>query len=158
MTLTRWEPFAELRRLDEAMDRMWREFFRPATFWPRALEAGDLYVPMDVYQTKDHLVVQVTIPGVRPEDVEVTFSGQQLSIHGEIKTGGEVKEEDYLLRERRMGSFTRTISLPDSVDTDKAEASYDHGVLTIRIPKREEVKPKSLKVKVAKTLEGAKAS
>ena len=156
MTLMRWEPLTELRRLDEYMDRLWNQFFgRP--LWGRTFEGGELPFPMDVWQTKDHYVVQATIPGVRPEDLEVTFSGQQLTIRGAVQAQQEVKEDDYLLRERRQGTFLRAITLPEGVDTDKAEASYEHGVLTIRIPKLETVKPKSIKVNTPRTVEGARA-
>lgn len=152
MTMARWEPLAEFRRMDEMMDRLWGEFFgRPVGAWSQ--EGGEFFCPMDVYQTKDHVIVKAIIPGVGPDDLEVTFSGQQLTIRGELQ---EAKDEEYLLHELRHGTFTRTVLLPEIVDTSKAEAAYENGVLGIRIPKREEVKPRSLKVKVQQTPEAKK--
>lgn len=152
MTLRRWEPFNELRRMEDALDRMWGGFFRPARYlrpW-----AEEWALPLDIHQTEDSVVVKAPIPGVKPEDVEVTIEGNTLTVRGESKASEEVKEEDYILRERRYGAFHRSVTLPARLDTDKAGASYEHGVLTLSIPRREEAKPRSIKVKVSRAVEG----
>ena len=93
------------------------------------------------------MVVKTTVPGVRPEDIEIDVTGNILSIRGERKAEKEVKEENYIRRERSYGRFSREVSLPGGVLADKAEADFEDGVLTITIPKAEEAKPKVIKVK-----------
>lgn len=139
MTLARWEPLRELRRMERELDRMWEGFFRRPGQAGRGRE--ETMVPVDMYETKDHFVVKADLPGVRTEDVEVTITGNQITIHG------EVKDEQYYLAERMAGTLTRTVTLPSGLDTDRAEASFDNGTMTVRIPKREEAKPKSVKVR-----------
>jgi HSP20 family protein len=151
--LQRWEPFRELRRVEEEMDRLWHGLARRGP-WFGLMGSEGLFVPLDVYQTKDQVVVKASLPGVKPEEVEISTSGNTLTIKGETKEEKEIKEADYLLSEHRYGSFRRTVTLPEGVDTDKAEASFAEGVLTINIPKKDEVKPKTLKIQVAKTVQG----
>lgn len=144
MTLRRWEPFSELASLRQSMDRLMEEAFRPF----RALVGPESLASMDVYQRPDAVVVKVSLPGVKPEDVHITVQGNTLTIRGEVKAEEEVKEEDYLLQERRYGSFSRTVTLPDGLAIDRAEATFENGVLTIVVPKAEEARPKSIQVKV----------
>lgn len=154
MSLIRWEPFGELMTLRRAMDRLFEEsFVRPSKLF--AWEDGLL--PLDVYQTKDSVVVKASLPGVKPEEVEINLTDDVLTIKGETKEEQEIKDEEYLLQERRYGSFCRTVTLSGSLKTDKAEATFGHGVLTLTIPKKEEAKPREIKVKVAPALEGKKA-
>ena len=96
------------------------------------------------------MVVDAANPGVKPEDIEVSLTGDVLTIKGETKAEKEVKEPNYLRRERRYGSFCRSISLPSGLKGDKAEAEFEHGVLKLTIPKAEEVKPKVIEVKTKK--------
>ena len=156
MLLKRWEPFGGVRRLDGDFDRMWRHAFRP--YYMRPI-SGNEHSPMelDVYQDADSLKVRATIPGIKPEDVDVSITDHTLTIKGETKSEKELTEGEYLHRERYTGAFHRTVNLPNYVDTEKAGASYENGVLTVTLPKREEIKPKALKVEV-KSLEGAKSS
>jgi HSP20 family protein len=131
-TLTRWDPFREMATLRRTMDRFFDEpLFETALRWPRE-EAFSL--ALDVAEKDDSYIVKASVPGVNPEDIEIT----------EDK---EVKEEDYHLRERHYGSFMRTITLPMAVNADKIEAVNEHGVLTLTIPKSEAVKPKKIAVK-----------
>ena len=153
--LKRWEPFAELRRMDSEMERMWGHMFRPLHGRPRVWN-GSGHMDIDVYHEEDNLVVRASMPGVNPEDVEVTVTNDALTIKGESKVEKEVKEESYLHRERRYGTFKRTVALPEGVDTEKATTSYENGVLTVTIPKIAERKPKPLKIN-AKPLEGKKS-
>ena len=154
MTLVRWEPFNELRRMEDALDRMWGGFFRPTRYL--RLRDEEWALPLDIYQTEDSVVVKAPVHGIRPEDVEVTIDGNTLTVRGESKASEEVKEEDYILREQRHGTFCRSVTLPAGLDTHKAEATYEDGVLTLAIPRREEARPRSITVKVAKAVEGKK--
>lgn len=155
MLLKRWEPIAGMRRLDGDFDRMFRHAFRPYHLRP-IFRNGHSPVEVDVYQDADSLKVRAAIPGMKPEDVDVSITDHTLTIKGETKSEQEVKEAEYLHREHYAGAFQRTVNLPDYVDTEKADASYENGVLTVTLPKREESKPKALKVEV-KSLEGAKS-
>jgi HSP20 family protein len=110
-----------------------------------------------MYQTPQAVVVKATVPGVKPEDMEITITGDTLTIKGETKAEKEIKQEDYICQECRYGSFSRTVTLPAGLKTDKAEATFENGVLTLTIPKAEEVKPKSIKVKTKSAIEGKKA-
>ncbi|MDH7486995.1 MAG: Hsp20/alpha crystallin family protein [Anaerolineae bacterium] len=148
-SLVRWEPMRDLVSLREAMDRLFEEsFVQPWGRWFGAAEEG--FLPVDVYETKDAVVVEASVPGVKPEDVDVSITGDTLTIKGETKSEKKVERENYIRQERRYGSFCRAVTLPEGLDRDKAEANFENGVLTITFPKSEEVKPKSIKVKVKK--------
>ncbi len=155
MLLKRWEPFADIRRADRDIDRFWRHMFRPTYQWPRNWD-GNGYLPIDVYNDGDNLVVRAELPGFGLEDVDVTITENTLTIKGEHKVEKEVKEENYLHREHRAGAFRRSITLPRDLDTEKAAATHENGILTVTIPKSEEAKPKTLKVEV-KSLTGSKS-
>lgn len=144
--IVRWEPFRDLVSLREAMDRLFEEsFVRPRAGWLAPVGAEALAV--DMYETEDAVVVKSAIPGVKPEDIDINVTGDVLTIKGETKVEEEVKEENYIRRERRYGAFSRSIAIPASVVPDKAEAEFEDGVLTLTLPKAEEVKPKAIKVK-----------
>ena len=146
MSMMRWEPFRELVSLRDAMDRLFDEsFLRPGRI-PR-LWGEEAAPTIDMYQTPEHLVVKASLPGVKPEDVEITITGDCLSIKGEARVQEEVNREDYLFQEHRYGAFARTITLPVALSTEKAEASFEDGILTLTIPRAEEAKPKTIKVK-----------
>lgn len=145
MSIVRWEPFRDFMTLREAMDRLFEESF----VGPRRREwlaPTEATLPLDMYQTEDSVVVRTAVPGVKPDDIDITISGNALSISGETKEEEEVKEENYIRRERRYGSFSRSVILPDGVDADNTEASFEDGVLTLTIPKAPEAKPKVIKV------------
>lgn len=148
--VVRWDPFGQMMSLRQAVDRLFEDsVVRPS----RLLSTldGAATFQMDIYQTQDEVVVKAVIPGVNPSDLDVSITGETLSIKGEIKEE-EVKDAEFLLRERRFGTFTRTVTLPFALDNKRAEASFENGVCAIRIPKAEEAKPKAIKVKVQKTL------
>jgi HSP20 family protein len=111
---------------------------------------------VDVVENKDDFIVKASVPGVNPDDLDISYADDTLTIKGEIKSDNEVKENQYHLRERRYGSFTRSISLPTKIKGDAIEASYQNGVITLRLPKAEEVKPKRIAIKVGdqKMIEG----
>ncbi len=145
MSLTRWEPFSDLVSLREAMDRLFEEsFIHPG----RLIRFGGAEaLAIDMYETDNEVVVKTAVPGVAPEDIEITITGDTLSIKGETKTEEEEERRNYIRQERRYGAFSRAVNLPGALQTDKAEAVFEQGVLTLTIPKAEEVKPKAIKVK-----------
>lgn len=154
MSMIRWEPFKEIMSLRNVMDRLYEEsFIRPSSLWP-GLEQGELAV--DMYQTANDVVVKATIPGVKAEEVDISITGDTLTIKGEHKEEKEIKKEDYFYKEHRYGNFSRSIQIPVQVKSDKAEAVFENGVLTLTLPKAEEVKPKQIKVKPKGMIEGAK--
>ncbi len=154
MLLQLWEPLGELRRMDHMLSRFWEEFGRPRRHWFRLFGDG-VALPVDLFETPDAVVVRTALPGLRPEEIDITITEKTLTIKAEHKTEEEPREERYLLREWSQGRVGRIIALPDGLDTDKAEASYEHGVLTVQLPKTEQVKPKSVKVTVPKSIEGS---
>ncbi|MBI2855048.1 MAG: Hsp20/alpha crystallin family protein [Chloroflexi bacterium] len=155
--LRRWEPFRELETMRDAMDRVFEDaFFRPMRRW-QGVE-GMMSVDMDMLETDKDVVLKLSLPGVKPEEVDISVTGDTLSIRGEHKEEKESKEENYLLKERRYGSFSRTVQLPVPVKSDKAEASFENGVLTLTLPKQEEAKPKQIKVKARGAIEEPKKS
>ncbi|OQY19235.1 MAG: heat-shock protein Hsp20 [Anaerolineaceae bacterium 4572_32.1] len=144
--LVRWEPFRDLVSLRDAMDRLFEEsVVHPRTGW--LAPAGTEALTVDMYETDDAVVVKSAIPGIKPQDLDVSIVGDTLTIKGETKSEEDVKEEHYIHRERRYGSFCRSLMLPLPVLADKAEAEFENGVLTLTLPKAEEVKPKLIKVK-----------
>ena len=102
---------------------------------------------IDMYETDDSVVVKTAIPGVKSEEIDVSITGDTLTVKAETRDEEEVKRENYLRRERRYGSSCRSVTLPGGLETDKAEADYTNGILTLTFPKAEEVKPKSIKIK-----------
>ena len=148
VNITRFDPFGEMVTLRQAMDRLFEDpFVSPLSL---RMYNGDGASPaVDVHQTADEIVVTAALPGVKPEDVEITITGQTLSIRGEMKADEKVERDQYLYRERRFGTFSRQIQLPVRVQGDAATATYENGVLTLRIPKAEDVKPRQIQVKPA---------
>ena len=143
-SIVRWEPFRDMVALREAMDRMVEEGMvrAPAPFAGWA--PGGL--PVDMYETDESVVVKTAIPGVDADEIEVSVTGDTLTIRAETKEESEIKRENYLRRERRFGSCCRSVALPGGLEAEKADADYTDGVLTLTFPKAEEVKPKSIKV------------
>jgi HSP20 family protein len=144
-SIVRWEPFRDMMSLRDAMDRMFEErFFRP----PVPFGAwGEGALAIDMYETDDSVVVKTAVPGVKAEEIDVSITGDTLTVRAEIKEEQEVNRENYLRRERRYGSSCRSVTLPGGLETEKAEADYTDGILTLTFPKAEEVKPKSIKIK-----------
>lgn len=145
MSIVRWQPFDEIMSLRQAMDKLMEGSFVTPSRSFRFPEAAA--VPIDMYQTDSDVVVKATIPGVKPEELDITINGDTLTIKGETKSDKEVKNENYFYQEHRYGAFRRSVALPTGLKADKAAADFDNGVLTLTIPKAEETKPKSIKVK-----------
>ena len=145
--LTRWEPVREMMTLREAMDRLFDDAFtRPFSL---TREGGStLSSPaIDMYQTDNEVVVKAALPGFKPEEVQINVTGDILTIKGEVKHEEEKKDKSWHIREQRWGSFERSLRLPTGVISDKAKADFDNGILTITLPKSEEVRPKTITVK-----------
>ncbi len=152
MAIVRWEPFRELMDLRRSMDHLFEDYAYPF----RHLVGHQAVIPLDIYHTDNAMVVKGSLPGVKPEDVDITITGDTLTIRGESKEDKEVKRDDYLCREHYYGTLSRTVTLPDGLDIDKAEASFEDGVLTLTIPKSEEQKPKQIKIKAKAAIDPAK--
>jgi HSP20 family protein len=144
--LARWDPLRDTLSLRDAMDQLFEESFVRPRSWP-ATGAGGGALALDVRETDDDLTVRASVPGVDPDDIDISISDGTLTIKGETQKEKEEKEGSYHLRERRYGAFRRTIGLPTMVNANKAEAEYKDGVLTLTLPKAEEVKPKSINIK-----------
>jgi HSP20 family protein len=155
MNLVRWNPVREMVTLGQAMDSMFdHDYFRP--FW-LSVESGVNLVPaIDMYETDNEIVVKATMPGVEAKELDINITGDTLTIKGETISEKEEKKENYYYQECSYGTFARSITLPAGVETDKSEASLDSGILTLTLPKAESVKPKSIKVKAKKAIEGKK--
>jgi HSP20 family protein len=131
------------------MDRLFEEsVVRPGAGW--LASAGERTLAVDMYETDDAVVVKSAIPGIKVDDLDISVTGDTLTIKGETKTDEEIQEENYLYRERHYGSFCRALSIPVPVVTNKAEAEFENGILTLTLPKAEEVKPKAIQVKAKK--------
>jgi HSP20 family protein len=145
----------ELATMRDAMDRLWEG----GHFWPfRVIAAsGEAAVPtVDLYETPEEVVVKATLPGVKPEDLDINITGNALTIKGETKEEHEIKEGKYYRKECYYGDFVSSLTMPSGLKTDKAEASLENGLLTLTIPKAEEIKPKAIKVKSKQLAEGKK--
>ena len=144
--LTRWEPMRDMVTLRDAMDRLFDDAFTRS--WGMTNGGRGPGMPaVDMYQTDDDVVVKMALPGMKPEDVQISVTGDTLSIKGETKEESNTKEKAYHIREQRWGSFERVLTLPTDVKSEKATAEFENGVLTITLPKAEEVKPKTITVK-----------
>ena len=145
-TLMRWEPFRDLITLRDAMDRLFEDsFFRTSLTWREVEGERVMRLPLDVYMTPEEVVIQATVPGLKPDDVQITLEGDTLTIKGEVKP--PIENVDYILQERPYGQFSRTLTFNIPIQADKAEASFENGVLTLVVPKAEAIKPKTIKVK-----------
>ena len=143
MAIDRWD-FREAVSLSDAMNALLREsFIRPASGLG---QTGAGLLPLDVAENENEFVVKASLPGVRPDDVQITVHGDTLTIQGESKAEEEKKGEHWHLRERRFGQFQRSLSLSTPVDSDKARAQFEHGVLTLVLPKSEQAKPRQIKI------------
>jgi len=138
-----WEPRREMISLRDAMDRLFDDAFTR----PLSISGVSASPAIDMYQTDDNVVVKAALPGLNPDDVDITVTGEVLTLSGEYKQETEQKDANYHIREQRSGSFQRAVLLPTDVKAEKAMADFENGVLTITIPIAEEVKPKSITIK-----------
>ena len=140
----RTSPFGEMLSLRNAMDRLFDETFWRPTWGARGLEEWQL--PLDVQTTADALIVKAALPGIRPDDVDITIDGTTLTIQGRLNEEREEDEQGYLVREIRRGSFSRSVALTSDLKTDEAKASFENGIVTLTIPKAEQAKPRRIPI------------
>jgi HSP20 family protein len=145
--LTRWEPGREVMTLRDAMDRLFDDAFtRPFSLMREG--GSTLSSPaIDMYQTNNEVVVKAALPGFKADEVQINVTGDILTLRGEVKQEEEKKDRSWHIREHRWSSFERSVRLPTGVISDKAQADFQNGILTITLPKLEEVRPKTITVK-----------
>lgn len=152
--IIRWDPFRELQDMRDAMDRLFeRGYSRPWRLM--GFDTGNGAFPVDLYETEEEVVVKASLPGVKPEDVDISVTGDTVTIKGETTSEEEEKKQNYYRQERRYGTFHRALTLPVKVDAEKADATFEHGVLELHLPKVPEVRAKTVEVKPKGTIEGA---
>ena len=144
-SLTRWDPFQEVVTLREAVNRLFEESFVPTT----PFRNGGFVPALDLSETADAYHVELAVPGMKAEDLNVTLENGTLTISGEVKQSSETQERNFHRIERRYGRFSRSVTLPSTVRADGIEAKLENGILYLNIPKAEEVKPRKITVNVA---------
>lgn len=144
MAIERWDPFREAISLRDAMNSLFQESFVRPTGIPA--HDGRQALPLDVSESEDEFVVKASMPGVKPEDVQVTVRGDMLMIRGDVAAEEEKQGERWHVRERRFGTFQRSVTLGEPVDAARAKSSYEHGVLTLLLPKSEAARPQQIKI------------
>jgi HSP20 family protein len=147
MAIVRWEPYRDLVTAQRDFERLFRDAFSSQR-GETELSTRSWAPPVDIYETEEAIVLKAELPGVDPKDVEVRVEDNTLFLKGERKFEKEVKEQNYHRVERSYGSFARSFSLPNSISTDKVKAEFKDGMLTLTMPKREEAKPKTIKIDV----------
>lgn len=145
--MTRYDPYHDMLRFRRFMDRWFDDSIARPLSW-RVFDGEPMSAKVDIHQDDDNLYVTASLPGVKPEDVEVTLTGQSLSIRGELKDEESVEREQYLYRERRFGQFSRQLDLPVRVTGEQASASFENGLLKLTFPKAEDVKPRQIEITV----------
>jgi HSP20 family protein len=151
--LTRWDPFREFTTLQDRMNRLFRGSYGDRE---EALTTSTFAPPVDVYEDEHNVTLKIEVPGIDEKDIDVHVENNTLTVHGERKFEKEEKEENFRRVERQYGSFTRSFTLPNTVNTDNIQANYEKGILRIQLAKKAEAKPKQIKVNVggAKAIEG----
>jgi HSP20 family protein len=144
MGIDRWDPFREMMTLREAMDRLLQQSISGTGQLLSTIRPDS--IPMDVIERDDSFEVRASVPGVKPEDVEVIVQGERLTVRAETRREDEQRGENWLMREQRSGTTQRTITLPSAVSSERAEAKIEHGVLTLRLPKAQETRPHRISV------------
>src|SRR6201998_4978305 len=152
--LTRWDPFRELTTLQDRMQRLFRESLREGQ--DEALTTSSFAPAVDVYEDEHNVTLKIEVPGIDEKDIDVRIENNTLTVHGERKFEKDEKEENYRRVERQYGSFTRTFTLPNTVENENVSGNYEKGVLKIKLAKKAEAKPKQIKVNVGseRALEG----
>jgi HSP20 family protein len=144
MAVSRWDPFRDLMSIQNELNRL---FGRTYAGGESAPSSGSWMPALDVFETQDKFVVTVELPGVNPDEVDVSVEDSTLTITGERKFYENVSDDSFHRVERRYGSFARSLSLPQTADAERIEASFDRGVLTIEVPRVEQAKPKRIQVR-----------
>lgn len=152
--LTRWDPYREFNTLQNRLNRLFNSSFNEGR--DESLATASFAPAVDVYEDEHSVTLKIEVPGIDEKDIDVRIENNTLTVHGERKFDKDEKEDNYRRIERQYGSFTRTFTLPTTVDTDSVSANYEKGVLKVKLAKKAEAKPKQIKVNVGseKTLEG----
>src|SRR3982750_2315506 len=158
MPITRWDPFRELNTLQNQMNRLFQDNFggAPARQGDEFLTTGAFVPPVDVYEDEHNIYVRLEVPGIDQNDLDIRMENNTLTVRGERKFNDEEKEENFHRIERRYGAFTRSFTLPNTVNPEDVKANYNNGVLEITLAKRAEAKPKQIKVAVGTQAPGPK--
>jgi len=143
-SLTLWDPFRNMATLQNEMNRLFEETFRTLGGWTQ--NGGSAWAPaLDVWETDDAFIVEASIPGIQPDNLDISLVNNMLTIQGEVQPGAQ--QGQFYLRERPYGRFYRSLQLPMPVNSEQIEASYTNGVLRLHVPKAEEAKPKRIAVR-----------
>lgn len=157
MTIARRpSPFGELMTLRQAMDRLFDDDYRPFRWMSGGLDGPAL--PLDVTTSEDAVTIEAALPGIRPEDVDITVENGTVRISGKTADERKAEEGSYVLQEIRRGSFSRTVTLPNGLEPDKATATFEHGILRLEIPKAEQLKPRQIKISAVSDGNGSRTS
>ena len=157
-SLVRWQPFDELNSFQRQINRLFDNFFsRTTSLMPleESVNSWEFGPPVDIYEDDQRLAFKVEVPGIDEKDINVEIENNVLTVRGERKLERDMKEENFRRMERHYGAFSRSFTFPSTVDPEKIEANYSHGVLAIQMPKRAEARAKQIKVNVSKTLKAA---
>jgi HSP20 family protein len=164
MALIRWEPARELATIQTEMNRLFNTFFEPANGTNGASNTGlRRWIPaMDLVETEENFVLRADLPGLSEEDVNIELEDNVLTISGERKAGHEERKEGYYRVERASGAFSRSLTLPEGIDPERVQASFDRGVLEVQIPKPEQRKPRKVTISAGSgaqnTIEGSEST
>jgi len=156
MTITRWSPIHDMATLQNRLAAMLQDFAEPSA--DREGTASSFTPAVDIYEDPQKLTIKLEVPGIREEDLDIRLENQTLTVRGERKFEKEEKEENFHRIERRFGTFVRSFTLPNTVDTETVKAAYEAGVLSIEVTKRAEAQPKQIKVAIGKQLEAKPAA
>ena len=149
MTLTKWDPFKDLLSLQDRMNRLFDESVRNVKTGDEALSSAIWSPAVDIYETDDEVVVKAELPEVSQKDIDIQIENNTLTLRGERKFNKETKKENFHRIERAYGTFSRSFTLPGTINQEKISADYKDGILKISMPKREETKPKQIKVAIS---------
>ena len=147
MALIRWDPFRDLLSLQDRMNRIFEESFPKSRVFEGPLTTGVWSPAVDIYETETAIILKVELPGLSKDDISIEIKDNNLILRGERKFEKDIREENYHRIERSYGTFSRTFSLPNTIDRNKVDATFKDGILEITIPKAEETKPKQIEIK-----------
>ena len=145
MRITRWNPYGDVNSLQSTLNRVFQDFNRGSD---ELMTSGTFVPPVDIYEDEHGVTLKMEVPGVSQENLNINLENSTLTVSGERKFEKNEKEENFHRIERRYGSFTRSFTLPNTVDSEKVQANYDNGILSIQLAKKAEAKPKQIKVNV----------